>query len=205
MTGATEAQIANTLAQKVGFDLKSAQEYGASDSQIAEFLSAVVNGETPKLLTTADGSSNSLVSFLAPGPLRTALSDTIGVRGLIGSQLARSGNVEDLIQSAERKDLSPLQLSASGQTFNNQRANGYSVGGRIGYNIPFPDDGNLNVGLTGSLAGATINTPNGPVRIGGRPQVNGLDATYRQGNQTVSANLGLGPDKRLMVRWVRKI
>lgn len=204
MAGESESQIANTLAQKVGFDLKSAQASGASDSQIAEFLASVVNGETHKLPTTADGASSSLVSFLAPGPLKNALSDAIGARGLIGSrQRPRAGNVMGLIQQAMSENTNPLQVSASGQTFNNQQANGYSVDGRIGYNIPMSDNGNLNVGFAGSLAGMTINTPNGPVRVGGRPQVTGLDATYQRGNQTVSANLGLGPDKRLMVRWIK--
>lgn len=203
MTGASESQIANTLAQKVGFDLKSAQASGVSDSQIAEFLSSVVNGETHKLPTTADGPSSGLASFLAPGPLKNALSDAIGARGLISSRQHRAGNVRGLLQSAMSENTPPLQLSASGQTFNNQQANGYSVDGRIGYNIPISDNGNLNVGFAVSLAGMTINTPNGPKRLGGRPQVTGLDATYQRGNQTVSANLGLGPDKRLMLRWIR--
>lgn len=94
-----------------------------------------------------------------------------------------------------------LQLSGNGQTFNNQYVRGYNVGGRIGYSLPMGDRQNLNLGVSGGLLGLTVNTPNGPVKLG-RPQLNGLDATYQNGNHSFSADLGFNPDKRLMLRYM---
>ncbi|MDP2030760.1 MAG: hypothetical protein Q8K12_14075 [Thiobacillus sp.] len=103
----------------------------------------------------------------------------------------------------QRGLLDGLQLTGGGGTFRNGDVTGANIGGRIGYEFPLNHDSSLALGASGGGYRYKADTPDGVFR-GKDFAFNGLDANYRNGPNQFSAEYGMGPDPRLMLRYMRE-
>lgn len=99
--------------------------------------------------------------------------------------------------------LDGLQLSGGGNTYRNGDVSGARIGGRVGYEFPLGGDAGLTLGAMMGGYRYKAETPYGTFR-GSDFALNGLDATYRTGPNQFSAEYGMGPDPRLMLRYMRE-
>lgn len=99
--------------------------------------------------------------------------------------------------------LDGLQLSGAGSTSKNGDVSSASLGGRIGYEFPLGRDAALALGAMVGGYRYKANTPYGIFK-GSDFGLNGVDATYRTGPNQFSAEYGMGPDPRLMLRYMRE-
>ena len=89
-----------------------------------------------------------------------------------------------------------LQLEMSLANFKDQYATGVAGGGRVGYNHPL-NNGSLTTGLSGS--GYDVKTDQGRYR---QFRPSGLDIAYQTGPHKLSADVGLGPERSLMLKYL---
>lgn len=99
--------------------------------------------------------------------------------------------------------LNNVQLSGGGQTFNDGNASGFGVGGRVGYAIPMGEDKSLTLGVSGGGSRMKMDTPTGKITKA-LATLNALDVAYRNKQNEFSAEVGFGPEKNVMLRYMRE-
>jgi len=94
-----------------------------------------------------------------------------------------------------------LQLSASGNTFEDKYSSGSNIGGRVGYSKNLDEDSSITGGISGYKSKAKFDTPEGIKEVN-KTKITGLDLSYKKDDATYGIDVRKeGKDKKVMLTY----